>query len=243
MTGLAIDFEATVGTLDLAVRLETGRGPLVLVGPNGSGKTSLLLAVLGAVRPRRGTVTLDGRALYDASRGIDVAPEERTLGYVPQDYGLFPHMTVAANVSFPLECRRIPRAARGRRVDELLTRFDVADLAARRPASLSGGERQRVALARALASSPAALLLDEPLAALDVAVRRQLRDFLAARVAALGLPAIVVTHDAADAAALGEDIAVLERGRIVQRGTLAELHAAPATEFVRELFASRVRAP
>jgi molybdate transport system ATP-binding protein len=164
MTGLAIDFEATGGTLDLAVRLETGRGPLVLVGPNGSGKTSVLLAVLGAVRPRRGNITLDGRTLFDASRDIDLAPEERKLGYVPQDYGLFPHMTVAANVSFPLECRRVPRAARSRRVHELLARFDVADLAARRPASLSGGERQRVALARALAASPAALLLDEPLA-------------------------------------------------------------------------------
>jgi molybdate transport system ATP-binding protein len=238
MTGLAIDFEATVGALDLAIRLETGRRPLVLVGPNGSGKTSVLLAVLGAVRPRRGTITLDGTALFDAGRAVDLAPEDRRLGYVPQDYGLFPHLTVAANVAFPLECRRVPRVERARRVHELLARFDVADLAARRPTSLSGGERQRVALARALAASPAALLLDEPLAALDVAVRRQIREFLASRLAALGLPAIVVTHDAADAAAIGEDIAVLERGRIVQRGTIGELRAEPATDFVRELFAS-----
>jgi ABC-type sulfate/molybdate transport systems ATPase subunit len=237
MTGLAIDFEATVGTLELAVQLETRRRPLVLVGPNGSGKTSVLLAILGAIRPRRGTIALDGQTLFDAERANELSPEDRRLGYVPQDYGLFPHMTVLANVAFPLECRRVPRHERDRRALELLAGFDVADLADRRPASLSGGEGQRVALARALAAAPAALLLDEPLAALDVTVRRQLREFLPARLAALDLPAIVVTHDPGDAAAFGDDIAVLERGRIVQRGTIDDLRARPATDFVRELFA------
>ena len=238
MSGLAIDVEATFGDFTLAVHLDTRDRPLVLVGPNGAGKTSILLLALGATRPTRGTIALDGEALFDSSAGIDLPPEDRRLGYVPQNYGLFPHMTAAANVAFALECRNhASRAERRDRALELLAAFDVAHLEARFPGSLSGGEAQRVALARALAAEPSALLLDEPLAALDVSVRRQLRDFLRERLDRLRLPTIAVTHDVADAAALSDDIAVIERGRIVQRGTLAELRAAPATEFVRELFA------
>lgn len=236
MSVLAIDVEARIGDLELSVHLETGEGPIVLVGPNGAGKTSLLLLVLGALRPRRGRIRLDGEALFDAERGIDLPPEERGLGYVPQDYGLFTQMSVLGNVAFGLECRhRLRRAERRRRALALLEELEVAHLAQRSPASLSGGEGQRVALARALASAPRALLLDEPLAALDASVRRQLRDFLPERLKTLRLPAIVVTHDAADAAAFGADVAVLESGRLVQRGSLAELRARPATEFVREL--------
>ena len=145
-------------------------------------------------------------------------------------------MTVLANVAFGLECRRrTSRDERRKQALELLQALDVAHLAARFPGSLSGGEGQRVALARALASEPRALLLDEPLAALDASVRRQLREYLPSRLASLGLPAIVVTHDPADAAAFGEDIAVVEAGRMVQRGTLDTLRARPATPFVAEL--------
>lgn len=240
MTGLSIHAAARVGELDLEIRLETRGKPLVLVGPNGAGKTSVLLLVLGALRPARGMIALDGESLFDSRRGVELPPEDRGLGYVPQDYGLFPHMTVAANVSFALECRRrMRRADRRRRALELLREFDVGHLAERQPTSLSGGEGQRVALARALAAEPRALLLDEPLAALDASVRRPLREFLAARLAALELPAIVVTHDADDAAAFGDDVAVIEHGRIVQRGSLDELRSRPATDFVRELVAAR----
>jgi molybdate transport system ATP-binding protein len=236
MSRLSFDVDGKVGTLELSVALETGDRPLVLVGPNGAGKTTLLLMLLGVMRPRRGTIALDGAALFDAGRGIDLVPEERCLGYLPQTYGLFPHMTVAGNVAFGLECRRRLRGAeRRRRALELLEALDVAQLADRRPDSLSGGEGQRVALARALASEPRALLLDEPLAAVDAAVRRQLREFLPSRLAMLRLPAIVVTHDVADAAAFGDDIVVLEAGRVVQRGSLGELRAHPATPFVAEL--------
>ncbi|MGH7897894.1 MAG: ABC transporter ATP-binding protein, partial [Candidatus Binatia bacterium] len=175
----------------------------------------------------------------DAERGLDCPPEERGVGYLPQNYGLFPHMTVAGNVAFGLECRhRLGRRERRRRALELLDALEVADLADRLPGSLSGGEGQRVALARALASEPRALLLDEPLAALDPSVRRQMREFLPSRLRRLELPAVVVTHDLEDATAFGEDIAVIERGTVVQRGSLAELRERPATPFVSELVSS-----
>jgi molybdate transport system ATP-binding protein len=233
---LGVELEGRVGPLELAVRLETGDRPLVLVGPNGAGKTSVLLMVLGALRPLRGRVELDDETLFDAERRIDLAPEERGLGYVPQDYGLFPHMTAIANVAFGLECRhRLRRAERRERARALLEALEAGHLADRLPHSLSGGEGQRVALARALASEPRALLLDEPLAALDASVRRQLREFLPSWLAMLKLPAIVVTHDPTDAAAFGEDIAVMEAGRLIQRGTLRDLRERPATPFVAEL--------
>jgi len=235
MSRLSFELGGRVGTLELAVSLDAGERPLVLVGPNGSGKTTLLLMLIGAVRPRRGRIELDGETLLDTAAGVDVVPEERGLGYVPQHYALFPHLSVLGNVSFGLECRsRYRRAERRTRALALLEALEVAHLAPRRPDSLSGGEGQRVALARALAAEPRALLLDEPLAALDAAVRRQLREFLPSRLSSLRLPTIVVTHDAADAAAFGEDIAVLEAGRIVQRGTLQELRRRPATPFVAE---------
>jgi len=237
---LEIDVEGRVGGLDVQVRLATAGKPLVLVGPNAAGKTSLLLMILGALRPERGRVKLDGRLLFDAEQGIDLPPEDRGVGYVPQDYGLFPHMTVVGNVAFGLECRRrLARRERRRRALELLDALEVAHLASRFPRSLSGGEGQRVALARALASEPQALLLDEPLAALDAGVRRQMREFLPSRLAMLELPAIVVTHDPGDAAAFGQDIAVIEQGRVVQRGTLAALAEAPASAFVTELVSRR----
>jgi molybdate transport system ATP-binding protein len=235
VSGLSFDLEGRVGSLHLAVSLDAGEQPLVLVGPNGAGKTTLLLMLIGAMRPRRGRIELDGEKLFDTATDIDVVPEERGLGYVPQRYGLFPHLTVLGNVVFGLQSRRrYRRAERRERALALLETLEVAHLAARHPDSLSGGEGQRVALARALAAEPRALLLDEPLAALDASVRRQLREFLPSRLAALRLPAVVVTHDAVDAAAFGQDIAVLEAGRIVQRGALDDLRRRPATPFVAE---------
>ena len=239
MKRLRLDVEGRIGGLDLAVELETGESPLVVVGPNGSGKTSILLMAVGALRPLRGRIELDGEVLFDAERSIDRSPEARGLGYVPQDCGLFPHMTAVGNVAFGLECRhRFSQGERRRRALALLDELEVGHLADRLPHSLSGGEAQRVALARALASEPRALLLDEPLAALDASVRRQLRTFLPDRLRALGLPSIVVTHDADDAAAFGAEIAVIESGNVVQRGSPGELRAAPATDFVRELFSN-----
>jgi molybdate transport system ATP-binding protein len=220
---LTIDVRGRIGALPLAIRLDTGTAPLAIVGPNGAGKTSALLLALGVLRPESGRISLGDQVLF--ADGVDVPAEDRRIGYLPQDYALFPHLTVARNIEFALGCRgTLGRAERRERARALLGDLEIVALADRAPATLSGGERQRVALARALAI--------EPLAALDVGARRAVRGFLAATLARLGLPAIVVTHDAADAVALGDRIAVLEAGRIVQTGTLADLRAAPASPFV-----------
>jgi molybdate transport system ATP-binding protein len=185
--------------------------------------------LLGILTPQRGRIALDGRALFDAEQRIDLPPEERRLGYVPQDYALFPHLDVAGNVAFGL-----PRRGRRERLQQSLEALQIAHLARRPVQTLSGGERQRVALARALAPQPRALLLDEPFAALDAQARRLLRAQLAAQLAQWRLPALIISHDAADAA-LAARIVVLERGRIAQEGSLPELLDRPATPFVQEL--------
>lgn len=244
MNLLEADLCGAVGKLEMRAQLSTGSGPLLLVGPNGSGKTTLLHMILGTIRPRSGRVVLGGRTLFDSERDVDLPPEERGLGYVPQDYGLFPHMTVRENVEFALRCRshRTGRRAIRERAICVLEELDVGGLALRRPAGLSGGERQRVALARALAAQPSALLLDEPLAALDAGARRQVRSFLGSYLQKLGLPAVVVTHDLGDAAALGEQIAVLEAGQVVQTAPLSELRTRPASPFVAQ-FVQSLRSP
>jgi molybdate transport system ATP-binding protein len=231
-----------LGSLELEFELEAAGGPLVLVGPNGSGKTSLLLLILGALRPDSGRVVLDGRVLFDATARVNVRLEERGLGYVPQDYALFPHLTVLGNVEFALRSRGTQNGRSGsrERARQLLEELSVAELAERRVTTLSGGEKQRVALARALAAEPHALLLDEPLAALDVGARREVRAFLRSYLSKLDLPTIIVTHDAADAAALAHRTAVLEGGRIVQTGDWAEIRANPASTFVAEITGTEV---
>lgn len=234
---LRIDLAGRVGPLLLEASFDTSRGPVVLTGPNGSGKTSLLLMILGVIAPERGEVSLEGTRLFDAQTGVNLAVEERAIGYVPQHYGLFPHLTAAQNVEFSLECQKPapPRAERRERARSLLAELGLAGLAEQRPHALSAGERQRVALARAFASSPKALLLDEPFAALDIGTRRQVRVFLRDYLERLSLPTIVVSHDAEDARAVGRHIAVLEAGRVVQSGSWQELSMSPATAFVREL--------
>lgn len=235
---LELDLSGSTGPLQLSVKLSVeGHAPLVLVGPNGAGKSTLLAMLLGVRRPARGRVALGGETLFDADRGIDVAPEDRHLGWVPQGYALFPHLTAAENVELALAARvrHLGRRARRDEARSLLSRLGLGDAAERRPQQLSGGERQRVALARALASSPRALLLDEPLAALDAGARQSVRTFLAEQLAALAIPAIVVTHDPVDARAVGRTIAVLERGQVVQQGTFEVIAAAPATPFAAEL--------
>jgi molybdate transport system ATP-binding protein len=233
VSGLSIALRGRTGSFVLDVALEVAAGPLAVVGPNGAGKSTLLLSILGELPVEAGTVTLDGRRLFDATSRIDVSPEERHIAYVPQDYALFPHLTAAENVEFALGCRApLPRRQRRDQARALLDRLGGLLYADRRPATLSGGERQRVALARALATAPRALLFDEPFAALDVEARGEVRASLRARLAELALPALIVTHDRADVEALGAAVVVLEAGRVVQRGTLAELAAHPATPYI-----------
>jgi len=233
MSALEVALQGMAGTLSIDVSFRAAATPLLLVGPNGAGKTQTLMMILGAARPRRGRVTLDGAPLFDDERGLDLPVEQRRIGFVPQRYALFPHLDVLSNVGYGIAAPS--RAERRRMARALLRELDAESLAERRPAELSGGETQRVALARALASRPRALLLDEPLAALDVSLRRDMRRFLAERLRAWALPTVVVTHDRADAEALDGEVVVLEAGAVVQRGRLAELAAQPATAFVKQL--------
>jgi molybdate transport system ATP-binding protein len=241
MTALVATLAGKVGSLEIDVTLDTSDGPLVLVGPNGAGKTSLLLMLLGAIRPARGRVLLGERVLFDAAARSELPVEEREIGYVPQDHGLMPHLSVAGNVAFALRCRGFRGSASALRAacEVQLGALEIRHLADRRTHALSGGERQRLALARALAARPRALLLDEPLAALDVDGRAAVRSFLADLIGRLEIPTIVVSHDAADARLLGKQIVVIERGKVVQRGTPEEIAGAPGTPFVAALFDGR----
>lgn len=235
----SVEVEARAGGFQLDVRIEGDRTPVVVIGPNGSGKTTLLRIIAGAYRPRAGRIRFGDRTLFDSAAGLDLAPEERRVGYVPQGYGLFPHLPVIDNVAFGLAGgpRRVPATERRGTAAEILAEMECGHLAGRYPATLSGGEKQRVALARALLPAPEMLLLDEPLAAMDVAARRGLRAWLARRLARRGAPAIVVTHDVRDVHAFGSPVVVaLEGGAVVQSGPAAALAARPETDFVAEFF-------
>ena len=197
---------------------------LALVGPSGAGKTTVLRVVAGLLRPQSGVVTLGDTVLLDTEGRVDVPPERRRVGYLFQEYALFPHLDVLRNVRFGSRDRG--------NVDALLERFRIDHLADARVSELSGGERQRVALARALARDPAVLLLDEPLSALDTHTRAGVRAELRELLDGLGLPTVLVTHDFEDAATLAERVGVISDGRILQLGTPTELVAVPRDAFV-----------
>ncbi len=237
MRGLDFAIESLAGAMRVTVAATVTDRPLVVVGPNGAGKSSLLLALLG-LRPARGHLRLDDDVLIDDRTGVALPPEARHLGYVPQDLGLFPHLTVVDNVAFGPRCRHPGRSLAADRAHarQWLVEMDVAHLAERRPQSLSGGERQRVALARALAGQPRALLLDEPLASLDARARRAARALISAQITARALPTIVVTHDAEDVRAFGGEVLVLESGQVVERGSAAVLESGSVTPFTKTLF-------
>jgi molybdate transport system ATP-binding protein len=218
-------------TLDVALEIAGGTC-LALAGPSGAGKTSVLRVIAGLARPDRGRVSCDDEVWLDTEAGVDVAPERRRCGYVFQEYALFPHLRAWQNVAYPM--RDLGRAQRRARAHALLERFGIAELADARPQTLSGGERQRVAVARALAREPAALLLDEPLSALDTRSRAAGGRTLAGVLAETGVPTILVTHDFTEAALLGDRIGVVDEGRIVQEGTAAELAASPVSAFVAD---------
>jgi molybdate transport system ATP-binding protein len=220
--------------LDVAINA-TADETLALLGPNGAGKSTLLRAIAGLTALNHGHVTLDGTVLDDPRLHIFVPPEQRSIGVMFQNYLLFEHLSARENIAFGLRARGTPRASARATADEWLTRLDVADAARKKPAQLSGGQAQRVALARALATRPSVLLLDEPMAALDVgargAVRRDLRRYLSEFEGVR----ILVTHDPIDAAALADRLVVIEHGRLTQEGPLADITARPRSRYVADL--------
>jgi len=223
-------------TVDVDVRLDAET--LVIVGPSGCGKTTTLRMLAGLLNPDEGRIVLDGRTLFDSQNQVALAPERRNVGVVFQNYALFPHLSVAANVGYGLA--RVPKDERADRVARALQRVQISGLAHARPDALSGGEQQRVAVARALVTEPRLLLLDEPLSALDVQTRASLRRELATLLSQLAIPTIVVTHDLADAEVLADRIAVMDRGRIVQTGLPDDVVAEPVNAFIAEFTGANV---
>ena len=199
-------------TFDAAA--EIGPGVTVVVGPSGSGKTTLLRLIAGLLKPDSGSIVLDDRVLADAH--TFVPPFRRNIGLVFQEYALFPHLTVAQNVGFGLRARGILKETRDARVARTLEQFEISSLAAARVTELSGGQRQRVALARALVVDPAALLLDEPLSALDPDTRTRVRTELAMLLRTVNVPALFVSHDESDRAAFGDHALHIERGVVTR---------------------------
>jgi molybdate transport system ATP-binding protein len=226
----------TLGPLDLDMELTIDEGEVVaLLGPNGAGKTTLIRAVAGLVPFNSGRVTLDGKVLEDTATGLYVPTERRPIGFVFQDYLLFPHLSVLDNVGFGLRSRGMSRASAAEKAGEWLDRVGLKAYGGAKPAELSGGQRQRVALARALAPDPRLLLLDEPLAALDVTTRAEVRRDLKRHLTSFRGIRLVVTHDPLEAVALADRLIVMEEGRLVQTGTPAEVTERPRSQYVADL--------
>ncbi|WCK55197.1 molybdate ABC transporter substrate-binding protein [Aneurinibacillus sp. Ricciae_BoGa-3] len=205
---------------------------LVLIGHSGCGKSTTLQMLAGLVQPDEGRIELGESVFYDSDKNIDLFPENRNIGYVFQNYALFPHLTVKENIAYGI--RDLPENEQGQRVRDAMNLMRLQALASAKSAMLSGGEKQRVALARALVTNPKLLLLDEPLSALDVSTRSHVRTELKELLHALSIPAIVVTHDYEDARVLGDQIAVMDRGEFIQSGTAEEIAKYPASPFVAE---------
>ena len=235
---MTLRFAAAVvrGEFRLDAHVTAAPGEVVaLLGPNGAGKTTLLRAVAGLLTVGSGTITLDDEVFDDPARARFVAPEHRRIGVVFQEHRLFPHLRVVDNVAFGLRSQGIRRTDARAAASDWLGRLGLAELSRHRPQQLSGGQAQRVALARALACEPRALLLDEPLAALDVQTRAEVQGELREHLAAFPGPTLLVTHDPIEALLLATRLVVLERGTVVQQGSPAEITSRPVTPYVARL--------
>jgi len=217
---IAVELELPLASFALRVKATLAKKTTAVMGPSGAGKTSLLEAIAGLRRGVRGRISLSGAVVLESERGIDLPPEQRRVGYVPQDAGLFPHLTVMDNVRF---------GARGgaERVTSAIQTLEIGPLIKRYPGSLSGGEKQRVALARALASDPRVLLLDEPLASLDVGLKERIIPYLLRIRDEWKLPGLYVTHNVGEALALAGEVMLLRDGGVESRGAPLDLLSSP----------------
>ncbi|MEI8057698.1 MAG: ABC transporter ATP-binding protein [Actinomycetes bacterium] len=236
MTGVVARVVLNRGDFTLDIEVAVAPGEVVAVlGPNGAGKSSLLRALCGLAAIDQGQIVIGDVVVDDPARDVFVDPARRRIGFVFQDYRLFPHLSVLDNVAFG---PRSAGASGGKARDQArvwIDRFGLTDLAGRRPGEISGGQAQRVALARALAAQPHALLLDEPLAALDIATRQDVRAELRSHLRSFQGPTILVTHDPLDALVLADRVVVLESGRVTQAGTTAQIAQRPATSYVAQV--------
>lgn len=232
---VTVHYGDVVATHGVTLHVEDGEF-LVVVGASGCGKTTMLRAIAGLEQPMAGEIGIGGELVFSEPRQIDVAPARRRVGMVFQSYALYPHMTVAQNVAFPLRTRRVGRGRIGAAVRQALDVVELTGLEQRYPRELSGGQQQRVAIARALVRQPHVLLLDEPLSNVDPKLRAQLRTELKHLHRRIGSTTLYVTHDVAEAMALGDRVAAMFGGAIHQVGRPDELYRAPATVPVAALF-------
>jgi len=226
------------------VSMHLQRGEVVaLLGPSGSGKTTLLRAVAGLESPKSGTIDIGERRVFDGGRKLELPAEARNLGLVFQSYALWPHKTVFDNVAYGLKLRKMAARDIEQKVREVLAQLGLGHLGERFPHQLSGGQQQRVAIARALVYNPPVILLDEPLSNLDAKLREEARAFLRELIVRLGLSALMVTHDQAEAMAISDRILLLNNGKIEQQGTPQSMYEAPDTLFTAEFMGSNNRLP
>lgn len=233
---LHVDLETRLNTFHLSLRFSAKSGQtIVLLGESGSGKTTVLRLLAGLLYPERGHILLDDTLYFDSMMHIALPPQERPFGYVFQDYVLFPHLNVFENIAFGLHAQHLPRQLIRQRVGKALEQVHLSGFEQRRPAQLSGGQQQRVAIARALALQPALLLLDEPLSALDVQTRREIRQELHRILAEVGITTVLVTHHYLEALVFGQQILVLDAGKVIQQGDQRDLLTYPRSSYVAEL--------
>ncbi len=233
---LQVDLETHLNTFHLALNFSAASGKTtVLLGESGSGKTTVLRLLAGLLYPQRGRISLGATLYFDSEMHIAVPAQERPFGYVFQDYVLFPHLSVFENIAFGLRAQHMPRQLIRQRVGEALEQVHLSGFDQRRPSQLSGGQQQRVAIARALALQPELLLLDEPLSALDVQTRREVRHELHSILAEVGITTVLVTHQYLEALVFGHQILVLDAGKVIQQGEQRDLLTYPRSPYVAEL--------
>ena len=226
------------------VSMHLKKGEVVaLLGPSGSGKTTLLRAVAGLETPKLGDIVIGERRVFDGATGYEMPAEQRNLGLVFQSYALWPHKSVFDNVAYGLQLRKMANREIASKVDQVLTQLGLGQLGARFPHQLSGGQQQRVAIARALVYNPPVILLDEPLSNLDAKLREEARAFLRELIVRLGLSALMVTHDQAEAMAISDRILLLNNGKIEQQGSPQSMYETPDTLFTAEFMGSNNRLP
>jgi molybdate transport system ATP-binding protein len=230
---LEVDLHVVLDDFTLEASFSASQELLVLFGPSGAGKSTILKALAGLLTPDRGTIRLNDRVLYDSRSKVNLPPQKRRIGYMPQQYGLFPHLTIAENIAYGLP--PAPKSKRNAQVEKWIEVMRLTDQADRKPSEASGGQQQRAALARAMASGPELLLMDEPFAALDEELRAHLRGEIRDLSNTFDLPILIVTHDTSEAYSLADHMVVFERGVMIQDGPREDVFRKPVSESLARL--------